>query len=281
MARIDTASTANASGSSGVLGAPAAVPFEHAMRSDPRWAMSQGSLFFEGQGRVQQSLNRLARRLDELGIAYAVAGGMALFAHGYHRFTDDIDILMTRDDLQRVHEELDGRGWVRPFSTSKNLRDAQSGVRIEFLITGGFPGDGKPKPIQFPAPADVAVEIGGIKYVSLPAFIELKLASGLTGQNREKDLVDVSELITALRLPAAFAERLNPFVRDEFLRRWHKVDAVHTRYILDRRVAGDRMNEMLADGIVVEGEGNESRLVTHDPALAKKYGMDDESETLE
>src|SRR6185437_7712920 len=171
------------------------IPFEHAMSLDPRWAMSEGSLFFDGQGRVQKSLIRIAGRLDELGIPYAVAGGMALFAHGYQRFTDDIDILMTREDLDRIHEELDGRGWIRPFSTSKNLRDAQTGVRIEFLISGGFPGDGKPKPVMFPAPADVAVDIGGIKYVGLQAFIELKLASGMSGQNRDKDFVDVNELI--------------------------------------------------------------------------------------
>src|SRR6185369_5325100 len=135
-------------------------------------------------------------------------GGMALFAHGYQRFTDDIDILMTREDLQRMHEELDGRGWIRPFSTSKNLRDAQTGVRIEFLITGGFPGDGKPKPVSFPDPAAVSVDIGGIRYVALPTLIELKLASGLSAAHRLKDLADVQELIRTLNLPASFHDKL-------------------------------------------------------------------------
>lgn len=257
------------------------VPFEYLLNCDVEWAMSEGSLFFEGQGRVQQSLKRITRRLNELGIPYAVAGGMALFAHGYQRFTDDIDILISRDDLQKVHEELDGRGWVRPFSTSKNLRDAQSGVRIEFLISGGYPGDGKSKPVTFPSPADVAVEIGGIKYVSLSAFVELKLASGLTGQNREKDLVDVSELIMALGLPASLVETLNPFVRDEYMRLWHKVHLVKKRFVLDRSLAGERLEEMLSQGVMVEGQGGDERLVTMDPVLAKKYGMDDESESVE
>src|SRR5687767_10511029 len=81
----------------------AGAPFEHALMKNPRWAMSEGSLFFEGQGRVQQTLERIARRLDELQLPYAVAGGMALYAHGYHRFTDDIDILMTRAALHRLH----------------------------------------------------------------------------------------------------------------------------------------------------------------------------------
>jgi len=32
-------------------------------------------------------------------------------------------------------------------------------VRIEFLVSGQYPGDGKPKPVAFPDPADVAVKI--------------------------------------------------------------------------------------------------------------------------
>lgn len=244
--------------------------------------MSEGSLFFDGQGRVQQSLQRITRRLEDLGIPYAVAGGMALFAHGYQRFTDDIDILMTREDLDRMHEELDGRGWIRPFSKSKNLRDAQTGVRIEFLISGGFPGDGMPKPVMFPAPSEVAVEIGGIKYVGLPAFIELKLASGMSGQNRDKDFVDVGELIRTLQLPELFTNRLNPFVREQYLRLWHKANVAPIRFVLDRSVAGTRLDEMISDGVMLEGDTNDplARLVTNDPVVAKKYGMDDERESL-
>lgn len=244
--------------------------------------MSEGSLFFEGEGRVQKTLQRIAHRLDELGIPYAVAGGMALYAHGYHRFTDDVDILMTREDLQRMHEELDGRGWTRPFSTSKNLRDAQTGVRIEFLVSGGFPGDGKPKPVQFPEPANVAVEIDGIKYVSLPAFVELKLASGMTGENREKDLFDVREIIIALQLPASFGDGLNAYVRQRFAELWKQAKVGKQRFVLDVKNAGANLNEMLAAGVVLEGDAqdDDARLVTSDPALAKRYGMADESETL-
>ena len=60
-----------------------------------------------------------------------------------------------------IHAKLEGLGYVPPFSGSKNLRDAEHGVRIEFLIAGEFPGDGKPKPVAFPDPDDVGVEIDG------------------------------------------------------------------------------------------------------------------------
>ncbi len=36
----------------------------------------------------------LARYLDEQGVEYALVGGYALAAHGFSRFTEDIDILV-------------------------------------------------------------------------------------------------------------------------------------------------------------------------------------------
>jgi hypothetical protein len=91
-------------------------------------------------------------------------------------------------------------------------------------VSGDFPGDGKPKPVAFPRPADVSTELDGLAFVKLPSLVELKLASGMTNPRRAKDLVDVQELIVALRLPLAFAEQLHPFVRDTFRELWHIVD---------------------------------------------------------
>jgi hypothetical protein len=48
-------------------------------------------------------------------------------------------------------------------------------------------------------------------------LITLKLASGMTNAGRLKDLADVQELIKIKHLEPAFAERLDPFVRDKFI----------------------------------------------------------------
>src|SRR5439155_22517718 len=114
-------------------------------------------------------------------------------------------------------EKLEGLGYLPPFEGSKHLRDTDSGVKVEFLTTGEFPGDGKPKPVAFPNPADVRVEGAGVWFLSLPALVELKLASGITNPLRGKDIVDVQELISALNLGEDFAAQLDPFVRDKFL----------------------------------------------------------------
>ena len=145
-------------------------------------------------------------------------GGMALVAHGYRRTTEDVDILVAPASLETIHKSLIGLGYRPLFEGSKNVRDTRTGVRIEFVVAGGYPGDGKPKPVAFPNPADVAVEIDGIRYVRLATLIELKLASGMTNPGRIRDLGDVQEIIRVLQLRDDFADRLHPFVREEFIR---------------------------------------------------------------
>jgi hypothetical protein len=196
------------------------VDYSERMNRDRRWALSEGSRFFEGRSAVQQALERIARRLSELGVPYAVVRGMALFQHGYRRFTEDIDILVTDEDLQRIHEQLEGRGYLPLFANSRNLRDTEHGVRIEFLTAGTYPGDGKPKPVAFPNPQPVAFESDGIRYINLPKLIELKLASGMSSPGRLRDLADVQELIKALALPENFADQLHPYVADRFRELW-------------------------------------------------------------
>jgi hypothetical protein len=195
--------------------------FEQSVRSGGAFALQEAERFLMGEGPVHSTLQRIARKLDELGIPYAVAGGMALVAHGYLRTTVDVDILVNVEGLQRIHEELSGLGYVEPFQGSKNLRDTTSNVRIEFLISGRYPGDGKPKPVSFPDPAQAGVRVGGISYVRLETLLELKLASGMTGGvSRLKDLADVVELIKTLNLPRATADTLNEYVRPKFLELW-------------------------------------------------------------
>jgi hypothetical protein len=194
-------------------------------RSRDRGLM-EGSLHFDEKSAVHNSLHKITSRLEQLGIPYTVVGGMALFAHGLRRFTEDVDILLTADGLAETHRQLDGLGYVPPFKGSKQLRDAETGVRIEFLVTGQFPGDGKAKPVAFPDPKDVGIDIDGIRYLRIEKLIELKLASGMTGGvGRLKDLADVVELIKVLSLPAEFAEKIEPYVRDKFMELWNGIES--------------------------------------------------------
>jgi len=174
-------------------------------------------MHFEEDSGVQKTLRKIVKRLNDLGVPYAVVGGLALFFHGYRRFTEDVDILVTKESLALIHEKLEGLGHLPPFTGSKHLRDTATGVKVEFFVTGDFPGDGKAKPVSFPDPSAVRVEGAGVWFLTLPALIELKLASGISNPLRGKDIVDVQELIATLNLGEDTATQLNPFVREKFL----------------------------------------------------------------
>lgn len=179
--------------------------------------------FFMEDDPVHHTLRKISSKLGEMGIPYAVVGGMALGAHHFVRATVDVDVLVDADGLKAIHEALDGRGFVPPFSGSRNLKDVETGVRIEFLVQGQFPGDGKPKPVAFPSPIEAGEVINNIRYLRLPALIEIKLASGMTNSGRLRDLADVQELIRVLALPRDFGQQLNSFVRDKFEELWNGV----------------------------------------------------------
>jgi hypothetical protein len=184
--------------------------------------LQEASQFYMAEGNVYETLRRLARRLDDEAIPYALIGGMALAAHGFVRMTQDVDILMTTQGLDKFRERCVGRGYVPAFQgAQKAFRDTETGVRVEIIATGEFPGDGKPKSVAFPDPASSSIQHEGMRVITLEKLIELKLASGMTAPHRLRDLADVQDLITALGLPKEFSERLDLSVRAKFLELWN------------------------------------------------------------
>src|SRR6202171_6642083 len=139
--------------------------------------LQQADEFFMSTGPVHQTLRNLARRLPDAGIDYAVIGGTAPALHGFVRPTQDVDLLLSPEGLEKFHAELVGRGYVPTFQGArKHFRDTEPGVKVEMITAGEYPGDGKPKPVVFPTPEDVAVAVGAFRVVRLESLIELKWA---------------------------------------------------------------------------------------------------------
>lgn len=269
-------------------------------RPDARtWTVREGDRFFQGRGPVHETLRAVVAKLDALGIPYAVVGGLALFQHGYRRFTEDVALLVSWEGLKRIHESLEGRGYTIRFEGAKNLLDAKTRVSIEFIVSGEYPGDGKIKPVSFPDPAQVGEEYDGIRYLNLPSLVELKLASAMTNPERLRDRADVQELIKILGLHKDFSTGLNPFVRASFDELW-QVENAPKRFLRLWPVEGagpksieeltrsvktgkDLLGRMAEDGVKLRTEQSPTGyavLLTTDPEVAAKYGMHEESEFL-
>jgi hypothetical protein len=193
---------------------------------DAFWAgVRYAGRFFMGEADVHGALERLARVLEEKDIPYALIDAMALNEWGYRRVTVDVDILLSAEGLQRLKTEVLGRGYVEKFPGSHGLRDTRASVDIDVVLAGEFPGDGKPNPVVFPNPADVAVRGRKVSLLPLPKLIELKLASGISAPHRLKDLADVLELIRALSLPREMGQSLDASVSKKFEELWQAAQA--------------------------------------------------------
>jgi hypothetical protein len=168
--------------------------------------------FFMAKDKVHQTLRRVVKYLSKAKIEYAVLGGMALNAHRYRRATTDVDVLLTAEGLGVFRDRFLDKEYDQAPRRPRRFVDRKSGVTIDMLVAGRFPGSGAPGPVAFPDPSAVAQEIEGIHYVNLPTLIELKLAA-----RRWRDFADVVELIRSNELDESFLPKLHPSVRSDFI----------------------------------------------------------------
>src|SRR5262249_6141265 len=170
------------------------------------------AMFFQKNDPVHQSLRRLAKRLERAGIPYAVMGAMAVNLHGARRTTDDVDVLLTQDGLEQFRRELVGKFYDRVEGRSRRFVERKSKVTVDCLVTGHYPGRGRPGPFAFPNPAEASVVIEKVKVVNLPQLIQLKLAA-----RRHYDFGDVVFLIKVHNLDESFLKQLHPSVHQDFI----------------------------------------------------------------
>jgi len=186
--------------------------------------------YFMGKSPLQLAAEALAERLDALEAEYAVGGALAVNYHGVMRATEDVDVLIAADDLARFKECWLGRGYASLFPGSKAIRDVERGVKIDFMIVGDYPGDGRPKPVSFPRPKDAALRGDRFRVVKLERLIELKLACAITAPHRFRDLDDVVQLIRKNALPRNYGEQLDPYVRQKFDELWDLAQHAEEEY---------------------------------------------------
>ena len=166
----------------------------------------EADLFFMHKSRVHQAAEALSMELRRLEIPYAIAGALSANAHGHTRTTADVDLLLRREDLEKF---------------KKKMRDMEHNVKIDVLLSGEYPGDGKAKPVVFPDPVEAGeLDANGVSYLKLSWLMQLKLASGMTAAHRPQDLYDVIQLIRVNQLPVDYGQQLSEYVQGKYAELW-------------------------------------------------------------
>jgi hypothetical protein len=186
--------------------ASAARPFSFVER------LREISMFFDGTDRVHQAMRSVAAIFEKHQIPYAIVGGMAVNAHRYVRTTDDVDFLVGAASLSIIRDLVAQGVFGAVAGRSRRFIDPGTGIHFDVLVTGRFPGNGRPGPIMFPDPESVTVVLKDLPVVNLKTLIELKLAA-----RRHKDFADVVDLIRANNLDESFMSQLHQSVHADFV----------------------------------------------------------------
>jgi hypothetical protein len=125
---------------------------------------------------VREAAVKTADQLSRLGIRYALAGGLAVGAHGYIRATTDVDFLVGE-------EAFEHHGSVVAFKAGVPIE--VDGVRIDYLSPVSLGP-------QLEEVLDHPLMNEGLAIVPIEVLIYMKLTA-----KRRRDLVDVIELIKA------------------------------------------------------------------------------------
>jgi len=145
-------------------------------------------------GRAVRAVNHL---LHVLQCPSVLGGGWAVWRHGYvGRVPQVLDIALPADRIDEFLRTASVCGFeplpVRPGRWPKMLHK-DTGIEVDILPEGGRPGtERKPAPTVIPHPTQIGAAGAALRYITLPALIELKLAAG-----RARDVSDVVELLRA------------------------------------------------------------------------------------
>ena len=155
------------------------------------------------------SIEKIFRALNSAGVRYLVAGGLAVNAHGYLRFTKDVDFVLqlTPDNIQRAFAALTDLGyrpnvpvsseqfadpaqrerWIKDkgMQVLQLWSDAHLETPIDIFVSEPFPFDDEYKrALVKPLYGDIEV-----RFVSIPTLIGMKQAA-----DRTQDHIDIEHL---------------------------------------------------------------------------------------
>lgn len=155
------------------------------------------------------SFEALADALEAAGVRYLVAGGLAVAAHGYLRFTKDVDIVirLVPDNIERTFTALSSlgyrpsvpitreqfsnselrNGWVRDkgMQVLQFWSDAHRETSVDVFVTEPFDFDTE-YASALTSPLNDRLTI---RFVSLPTLIRMKEEA-----NRPQDRADIEQL---------------------------------------------------------------------------------------
>jgi len=162
--------------------------------------------------KVRSRLLRSTAALEGAGVPYAVIGGNAVMAwveqvdEAAVRFTQDVVLVLRRDDLERAKTALEKAGFIHRRSADVDMFLDGPGAKARDAVHVIFSGE-KVRPEYLAAVPDVSESVSFKSYrvLSLEAVVRMKLTS-----NRDKDRMHLRDMLGVGLIDATWPARYPP-----------------------------------------------------------------------
>ena len=162
--------------------------------------------------KVRERLLRATAALEKAGIAYAVIGGNAVAAwvgridQSAVRFTQDVDLLIRRADLEAAKLALGEVGFLFRHSAGVDLFLDGPEAKARDAVHVIFAGEKVRPAYALPAPdLEESEAAEAFRVIGLPALVRMKLTSF-----RDKDRMHLRDMLGVGLLDATWRDRLPP-----------------------------------------------------------------------
>jgi hypothetical protein len=160
--------------------------------------------------KVRQRLLRAAKVLNDAKIPYAIVGGNAVALwvsrvdESAVRNTQDVDVLIRRDDLHRTRAVLEDAGFVYRHVAGMDVFLDGPGAKPRDAVHIVFAGEKvrEHEPTSNPDPDD-STDTGAFRVLSLEALVRIKLTAF-----RRKDQVHLLDMISVGLVDRAWLDQL-------------------------------------------------------------------------
>jgi hypothetical protein len=147
--------------------------------------------------KVRDRLKRSTKALEEAGVPYAVVGGNAVAAwvsevdESAARNTQDVDILLRREDLEKATVALEKVGFIHKTGAGITMFVDGPGAKARDAVHVIFANEKVRPEYEFPAPdvASSVIKSNNMRILALEDLVRMKLTS-----HRLKDRVHIQDL---------------------------------------------------------------------------------------
>ena len=161
-------------------------------------------------------LDRVIEMLEAEGIEYCVVGGVAVNAYAEPVITQDLDIVVATNDVERAKRLFELHFKVREFDFSYNVYEPDSGLQVQLQL--------RPELAEVLTRAERREVLGlSLPVAAPPDLVDAKVAAATEPRRRTskraKEILDLARLVMAYpelaeRIPDALRTRVMEAVDD-------------------------------------------------------------------